>query len=43
MQAHLVDVAVVDEADNSLQLFHLYVDGIVVLAEEHLSAVLVVW
>lgn len=34
--SHLVDVAVVDETDDCLELLHLHVDRVVVLAEEHL-------
>lgn len=33
---YLVDVAVVDEPDDGLELFHLDIDRVVVLAEEHL-------
>lgn len=36
--AHLVDVAVVHEPNDGLQLLHLDVDRVVVLAEEHLGA-----
>ena len=38
LQQDLVDVLVAGQADHDLQLLHLHIDGIVVLAEEHLQA-----